>query len=114
MLEIFFNSKKNHIMENKSIKQKILSNPFVGIIHGLLVCFAGFILSQNIAGKLLALTGLDKYFRNLFKGIMASVAVIFAYKLFYQNLYSNLNLWYAKFNYWKRRGMCFFVNNIYF
>jgi len=73
-------------MENKNIKQKLLSNPFVRIILGLLVCFAAFIIMQNIAAKLLGLTGLDKDYRNLIKGIMASVAVIFAYKLFYQKI----------------------------
>ena len=73
-------------MENKSIKHQLLRNPFVRIISGLLVCFAAFIIVQNIAAKLLNLTGFDKDFRNLIKGIMASVAVIFAYKLFYQKI----------------------------
>jgi membrane protease YdiL (CAAX protease family) len=73
-------------MENKSKKQKILSNPFVRIILGLLVCFAVFIIVQNVAAKLLGLTNLDKDYRNLIKGIIASVAVILAYKFFYQNI----------------------------
>jgi len=54
-------------MKNKSIKQIILRNSFVRIILGLLVCFAAFIIVQNIAAKLLGLTGLDKDFRNLIK-----------------------------------------------
>ena len=70
-------------MENKSVQKKF-SNPFARIILGLIVCFAVFILSQNIAGKLLTLTGLDKDFRNLFKGIIASVLVLCTYKLFYK------------------------------
>ncbi len=73
-------------MENKSIKQKLLHNPFVRIVSGLLVCFAVFIIMQNMAAKLLSLTGLDKDFRNLFKGIMASVAVIIAYKFLYRKI----------------------------
>ena len=73
-------------MANKSIKQKLLQNPFVRIILGLLVCFAAFIVMQNIAAKLLSLTSLDKDFRNLIKGIMASVAVIIAYRFFYRKI----------------------------
>ncbi len=73
-------------MANKSIKQKLLQNPFVRIILGLLVCFAAFIIMQNIAAKLLALTSLDKDFRNLIKGILASVAVIIAYSFFYRKV----------------------------
>ena len=73
-------------MKNKSIKHQLLRNPFVRMIFGLLVCFAAFIILQNIAAKLSILAGFDKDFRNLIKGIMASVAVIFAYKLFYQKI----------------------------
>ena len=63
-------------MKNKNIKQTLLINPVVRIILGLLVCFAAFIIVQNIAAKLLGLTGLDKDYRDLIKGILASVAVI--------------------------------------
>lgn len=73
-------------MDNKSIKYKLLRNPLIRIILGLLVCFAAFIITQNIASKLLSLTGIDKDFRNLIKGIVASVAVIIAYKLFYRRI----------------------------
>ncbi len=73
-------------MKIKSIKQTLLLNPFVRIILGLLVCFAAFIIVQNVAAKLLGLTGLDKDYRNLIKGIVASVAVIIAYKLFYRKI----------------------------
>lgn len=75
-----------HVMENKSIKQKLLRNPFVRIVLGLLVCIAVFIIVQNVAAKLLSLTGLDKDFRNLIKGIMASIAVIITYTLFYRKI----------------------------
>ena len=73
-------------MKAKIIKQKLLHNPIVRIILGLLVCFVVFIVTQNIAAKLLALTGIDKDFRNLIKGIMASVAVIIAYRFFYRKI----------------------------
>ena len=73
-------------MHNKIIKQKLIHNPFVRIILGLLVCFAIFIITQNIAAKLLALTDLDKDFRNFFKGIFASIAVIIAYKFVFRKI----------------------------
>ena len=73
-------------MHNKIIKQKLIHNPFVRIILGLLVCFAAFIITQNIAAKLLALTDLDKDFRNLFKGIIASIAVIISYKSVFRKI----------------------------
>ncbi|CAN5392803.1 hypothetical protein BH11BAC3_BH11BAC3_02770 [soil metagenome] len=73
-------------MKNKNIMQRILSSPIARIIVGLVVCVAVFIIVQNITSKLLALTGLDKDFKNLFKGIAASIAVIIAYKLFYRKI----------------------------
>lgn len=73
-------------MENKSVKQKKLNNSITRIILGLLVCFAAFIITQNIASKLLGLTGLDKDLRNFLKGIIASVAVIIAYRVFYRKI----------------------------
>ena len=71
-------------MENKSVKQTIFNNPLARIIIGLLVCVVVFVIGQNIASKFLALTELDKDFRNLFKGIIASVLVITCYKIFYK------------------------------
>ena len=73
-------------MTYKSKKQTLFLNPVVRIILGLLVCFAAFIIVQNVAAKLLGLTGLDKDFRNLIKGIVASVAVIITYKFFYKKI----------------------------
>jgi hypothetical protein len=73
-------------MPDKIVKQKLLHNPFVRIVLGLLVCFAVFIITQNIAAKLIALTDLDRDFRNLFKGILASIAVIITYKFFYRKV----------------------------
>lgn len=71
-------------METKSVMQKIVNNPIARILSGLLVCVGVFIIAQNCAAKLLAVTGLDKDYRNLFKGIIASLAVIYAYKFFYK------------------------------
>jgi len=71
-------------MNNQNVKHKLLSNPFTRLLLGLLVCFVAFIIAQNVATKLLESTSLDKDFRNLFKGIIASLAVISAYKFFYQ------------------------------
>ncbi len=73
-------------MQNKIIKQKLLQHPLVRIVLGLLVCFAVFIITQNIVAKLLSLTSLDKDFRNFFKGIIASVSVIIAYKFLFRKI----------------------------
>lgn len=64
--------------------QKILNHPITRIISGLLVCFVVFILAQNIAGKVLELLGTGKDLRNLIKGVLASAAVIFTYRLFFK------------------------------
>jgi len=67
-----------------TIKQKILNFPLTKIILGLLLCFAVFIVAQQIVGKILDLTAIDKNFRNLIKGIIASSFVILTYILFYR------------------------------
>ena len=64
-------------------KQKFLDSPLVRIILGLLLCVAVFILAQQLVGKILDLTTIDKDFRNLLKGIIASSFVILTYILFY-------------------------------
>jgi len=71
-------------MDNKSVKQKFLSNPFSRVILGILVCALTFIIAQNVVGKLIEFTSLNKDFRNLFKGIIASLTVIVAYKIFFR------------------------------
>jgi len=65
-------------------KQKILNFPLTKIILGLLLCFAAFIIAQQLVGKILDLTSLDKNYRNLIKGIIASSFVIFTYIFFYE------------------------------
>ncbi|MES2279063.1 MAG: type II CAAX endopeptidase family protein [Bacteroidota bacterium] len=64
--------------------KKILHHPITRIILGLLTCLIVFIITQNIAGKVLELIGTGKNLRNLVKGILASVAVISTYRLFFK------------------------------
>lgn len=71
-------------MKAITTKQRILNAPITRILFGLLVCFIAFILAQQLTGKLLDLTSLDKNYRNLIKGIISSAAVIGAYSYFYK------------------------------
>ena len=65
-------------------KQKILYFPLTKIILGLLLCFVVFILVQQLVGEILDVTTINKDFRNLIKGIIASSFVILTYILFYR------------------------------
>jgi uncharacterized protein len=65
-------------------KQKILNFPLTRIILGIILCFTVFILAQQLVGKILDLTTIDKNFRNLIKGIVASSFVILTYIYFYR------------------------------
>jgi uncharacterized protein len=65
-------------------KQKFLNFPLTKIFFGLLLCFAAFIVSQQLIGKILDLTTIDKNLRNLIKGIIAPSSVILAYIYFYR------------------------------
>lgn len=71
-------------MQSITSKQRILNFPLTRIILGLLVCFGAFIIAQQLTGKILELTSLNKDFRNLFKGIIASAVVISAYIYFFR------------------------------
>lgn len=62
--------------------KKILNHPATRIILGLLICMIVFIATQNISARLLKDTG--KELRNLVKGILASIAVISTYHLFFR------------------------------
>jgi uncharacterized protein len=64
--------------------QKTLNFPLTKIILGLLLCFVVFIISQQLVGKILDITTIDKNFRNLIKAIIASSFVIFTYIFFYR------------------------------
>jgi uncharacterized protein len=65
-------------------KKRILNFPLTRIILGLILCFAVFILAQQLVGKILDLTTIDKNIRNLIKGFIASSFVILAYISFYR------------------------------
>lgn len=67
-------------------KQKFMQSSLIKIILGLLICFAAFILAQQLTGKILDFFSIDKDFRNLIRGVVASFAVLLAYKSFYRKI----------------------------
>lgn len=69
-------------METLTRKQKIFDFPLTKIIFAVIAFMAFVIIGQQIAGKLLGLTALDKDFRNLFKGIIVSALAIISYSIF--------------------------------
>lgn len=71
-------------METLTTKQKIFNSPIIKIILALIVFMAVVIIGQQIASKLLALTPLDKDYRNLIKGLFVSSAAVFSYILFFK------------------------------
>ncbi|WP_035646380.1 CPBP family intramembrane glutamic endopeptidase [Flavobacterium sp. ASV13] len=71
-------------METLTLKQKTFNSPITKIILALLTFMAVVIISQQIAVKLLALTPLEKDFRNLLKGLFVSALCIFSYILFFK------------------------------
>ncbi|MDN3677655.1 type II CAAX endopeptidase family protein [Flavobacterium paronense] len=73
-------------MEIITTKKRILNAPITLILLGLLVCFIAFIIAQQVTSKILDLTLLDKNYRNLIKGIIASAAVIGAYSYFFRKI----------------------------
>lgn len=72
-------------METLTTKQKIFHFPLTKIILALILCMAFVIIGQQIAGKLLGLTPLDKNYRNLIKGIIVSSLAITSYIIFFKN-----------------------------
>jgi membrane protease YdiL (CAAX protease family) len=72
-------------METLTTKQKIFHFPLTKIILALILCMAFVIIGQQIAGKLLGLTPLDKNYRNLIKGIIVSSLAITSYLIFFKN-----------------------------
>ncbi|MRX69599.1 hypothetical protein SAMN06265349_102184 [Flavobacterium resistens] len=71
-------------METLTLKQKTFNSPITKIILALLTFMAVVIISQQIAVKLLALTALEKDYRNLLKGLFVSALCIFSYILFFK------------------------------
>lgn len=71
-------------MEALTTKQKIFKSPISKMILALLVFMAVVIIGQQFFSRLLALTPLDKDYRNLLKGLLVSSACIFSYILFFK------------------------------
>lgn len=71
-------------METFTLKQKISNSSIIKAVLALLIFMAVVVIGQQIASKLLALTPLDKNFRNLLKGLFVSSACILSYILFFQ------------------------------
>ncbi|MEL1253954.1 type II CAAX endopeptidase family protein [Flavobacterium sp. DGU38] len=71
-------------MEVLTTKQKIFKSPISKMILALLVFMAVVIIGQQFFSRLLALTPLDKDYRNLLKGLLVSSACIFSYILFFK------------------------------
>jgi membrane protease YdiL (CAAX protease family) len=71
-------------METLTLKQRTFKSPITKIILALLTFMAVVIIGQQIAVKLLALTPLDKDYRNLLKGLFVSASCIFSYIIFFK------------------------------
>ncbi len=71
-------------METLTLKQKTFNSPITKIILALLTFMAVVIISQQIAVKLLALTPLEKDYRNVLKGLFVSALCVFSYILFFK------------------------------
>lgn len=69
-----------------TIKHKIFGSSFVRILLGLLLCFATFILAQQLVNALLDLTTISNNWRNLIKGIIASALVLYVYLVYYRKV----------------------------
>lgn len=73
-------------METQALttRQKIFNFPLTKIILALIVTMALVIIGQQILGKLLGLTTLDRNYRNLIKGIFVSALALTGYILFFK------------------------------
>lgn len=71
-------------VQTLTTKQKIFNFPLTKIILALIVTMALVIIGQQIIGKLLGLTTLDRNYRNLIKGILVSVLALTGYILFFK------------------------------
>jgi uncharacterized protein len=70
-------------MESITTKERLLHFPLTRILSGLIVCFIAFIIAQKLSTALIELTPMNKDFRNLIKGIVATIAVVSAYIFFF-------------------------------
>jgi len=71
-------------METFTKKQKFFNLTITKIIFALLIFMAVVVIGQQIASRLLALTPLDKDYRNLLKGILVSTAAVSTYIIFFK------------------------------
>ncbi|WP_125723127.1 CPBP family intramembrane glutamic endopeptidase [Flavobacterium ustbae] len=71
-------------MKTLTLKQKISHSSIIKVLLALLVFMAVVVIGQQIASKLLALTPLDKNFRNLLKGLFVSTACVLSYITFFK------------------------------
>ncbi|PBJ11485.1 CPBP family intramembrane glutamic endopeptidase [Flavobacterium sp. ACN6] len=71
-------------METLTLKQKTFNSPITKIILALLTFMAVVIIGQQIAAKLLALTSLEKDYRNLLKGLFVTTAAVLSYIVFFK------------------------------
>jgi len=71
-------------IQTLTTKQKIFNFPLTKIILALIVTMALVIIGQQIIGKLLGLTALDRNYRNLIKGILVSVLALTGYIFFFK------------------------------
>jgi len=71
-------------METLTSKQKFFNRTLIKMVFALLIFMAVVVLGQQIASKLLALTELDKEYRNLLKGLLVSAAAVYTYILFFK------------------------------
>ena len=78
-------------MDTITRKQKVINFPLTRIVLGLIVCFISFILAQQLAGKILDLTTINKNYRNLIKGVFSSSAVISTY-IYYFGKFEKRNI----------------------
>ncbi|MBK7225045.1 MAG: CPBP family intramembrane metalloprotease [Saprospiraceae bacterium] len=75
-------------MESQNQRKGFVKGAFTRIILGIFIIFLTFILIQKFSVKILEITTLDKNYRNLIKGIVASSSVLLVYYYFHQ--------WYEK------------------
>lgn len=71
-------------MEIFTVKQKISNSSLLKAVLALIIFMTVVIIGQQIASNLLALTPLDKNFRNLLKGLFVSSACILSYIFFFK------------------------------
>jgi membrane protease YdiL (CAAX protease family) len=84
-MEVCLKKKENlNKMKEETTIHKILHFYITRILLGFLVCAITFIIVQQLAGRILEWTSIGKNYRNLVKGIISSVTVIYTYTTFFK------------------------------